>query len=912
MSYSTASIRRSTATVSLLCVLVLCGLAASYASTRAGTVINNQASASYRDTQGVRRITMSNVVETLIRQVAAFELNLNQRKPGNAGQEVFFTHTLTNTGNGVDSFNLGVGNSGGDDLNLSNLQIYKDDNRDGLPDSYAPIAISDLLEPGESQSVVIAGVVPATSVEGDIGSFVIKAQSDFDSAVAQSNNDTVVVTSSAVIDISKSISALEGSSPGGPFTVSIHYSNRSSEAASDVVLIDALPQGMNYIPGSGRWSEIGSVALTDTDPADSQSGIRYCAYDTSCTGLPEADADTDSTSANQVTAVIENVSAGQQGYVTFDVSIASGLDAGVLFNTAELEYQTSATLIGRIVSNTVPFEISTGSIVVINGSNTSATDGVDEPAEVFESVFGASSNLPECQSADSDPDGDGFGNENGAQCFVPNLQAGNTVYFSNTVWNLGNATDSFDITTVGSTFPQGTLIQLLQSDGQTRLLDTDGNAVADTGPILPGGSYEIVLQVVLPAGVTGDNGGVPFGVTSVATSVSDASVSNAMLNLLHNVTAAMVDITNNAQLSDPLSLGIGTGPEQNAVTSVNANPGDTVLFDLFINNTSEFALEFNLDTSIHSDFSSVELPDQWQVRFALPDNTAVNGTGVIAPNEFVHVVARVTVPDNAVPSTTSLYFRASNERYAIEDIKHDQVVVNLQQSLLLGINQEGQTQAGSSHVYNHTLANTGNSEVSNISLAVTDSLAAEGWSSAVYEDTNSDGSLDSSDQLVSLIDLQAGETKTLFVKVYAPGTAAGGVLNKTELSATWGSDVLIVTDVTQVGSAEITVVKEQALDIGCDGVLDSSYSSSVFSVEPGNNCISYRLTAINAGSQNVMNVVVADATPTFTSYAGSASCNQSNCSVAEPSIGGEGEIAASLPLLLAGDRVVVEFMVKVD
>ena len=95
-----------------------------------------------------------------------------------------------------------------------------------------------------------------------------------------------------------------------------------------------------------------------------------------------------------------------------------------------------------------------------------------------------------------------------------------------------------------------------------------------------------------------------------------------------------------------------------------------------------------------------------------------------------------------------------------------------------------------------------------------------------------------------------------FVKVFAPGTAADGVSNLTELSAVWGSEVLTVTDITQVSSAEITVVKEQALDNGCDGILDSAYSRSVFTVEPGNNCIRYRLTAINAGTGNVMNVVV--------------------------------------------------------
>jgi len=877
----------------------------------AGTVIVNQASASYRDTLGVRRIATSNVVETLIQQVAAFELNRDQSKPGVAGQEILFTHSLINTGNGTDSFQIDVYNEPGD-FNLTNLKVYKDSDHDGQPDSYTPVSFSDLLEPGESQSFVISGVVPANVTAGDIGLVTMKSRSVFDNNLSISNSDTVVVTDSAVVELSKSINALEGASPDGPFTVTIYYRNSSTVTADQVALIDALPQGMNYIPGSGRWSESGSTVLTDANPADSQSGIQYCAYDSSCQGLPEADADTDSLSTNQVTAVIDTVAAGQAGSITFEVSITGGLPASVLFNTAETEYSANGVLNARIMSNTVPFEINAGAAVVTNGSNAISVDGTNEPSEVFDSVFGAGSNLPVCTLPNADPDGDGYGWENSAQCIVPNLQAGNTVYFKNTIWNLGNASDSFDITTVASSFPQGTVIRVLQTDGQTPLLDTDGNAIADTGPLLPGSSYEMVLQVILPAGVTGDNGGVPFSVTTVATSVVDSSASNTMLNLLHNITAAMVDITNNAALNDPLSVGAGAGPEATPVSSLTVAPGETTQFDLYINNTSAFALEYNLAASIHNDFSSIELPPQWQVQFVLSDNSVVNGTGVIEPGGFAHVIARVTVPLQSVPSATSLYFRASNERYAIEDIKHDEIVIALQQSLLLGINQEGQTQAGGSHVYNHTLANTGNAAVNNIALSVTDSLVADGWNSILYEDTDGDGTLGAADQIISVTDLQAGETKTLFVKVFAPGTAADGVLNLTEVNVVWGAEVLSVTDVTHVSSGEISVYKEQALDNGCDGVLDSAYSSSMFSVEPGNNCISYRLTATNAGSESVLNVVVADATPTFTSYVGSAACYQTNCTVVEPAVGGEGDIVASLPELVAGDTVVVEFMVRVD
>ncbi len=900
--------------LAMLVVLVFCSLVAtaSIAATKAGTVIVNQASASYRDTQGVRRIATSNVVETVIQQVAAFELTSNQSKPGAAGQKLYFTHTLINTGNGPDSFALAAVNGAADSYDLNNIVIYKDDDRDGLPDAYLPISTSYLLEPGESQSIVISGGIPVGTANGAAALVEVTAYSLFNNAVTALNTDTVTVTDSAVIELTKSISSLQGASPGGPFTVTINYRNTSTVDATDVTLIDALPQGMTYLPASGRWSESGIVVLTDADPNDAQLGLRYCAYDSSCTALPEANTDSDALSSNQVTAIIANVAAGGSGYVEFQVSVDSGLLSSVLFNVAEIEYTTAGALIGRINSNPVPFKVMQGAAVVINGSNVTSVDGADEPREILDSVFGAGSNLPECQLSNPDPDGDGYGWENSAQCIVLNLQSGNSVYFKNTVWNLGNATDTFDITTAISTFPAGTLFSVLQSDGQTPLLDTTGNGIVDTGPLAVGASYEIVLQVVLPAGTTGNNSGAFFDVSTIASSTDNAGVSNAMLNRLRNITAGSIDITNVAEVGSAQAIGVGTGPEAAPVSSVSVAPGETAVVDLYINNTSDFPMDFDLSASVYSDFSSIELPAQWQLQFSLTDNSVVTSTGVVAPGEYVLVQASLTVPAQATPLAVSIYFKAENDRYTVTDIKHDQVIVTGQESVLLGINQEAQTQAGGSHVYSHSLVNSGNTDVNNIALTVTDSLASEGWSSLIYEDIDGDGVLSAADVTVSVTQLFAGESKTLFVKVFAPGTAVDSQFNFSQLSATWGAESLSVTDITNISSGELSVTKEQALDNGCDGILDSGYTMSAFSVEPGNNCVRYRLTAINSGSQAVLNVVVADATPTFTSYYGGAGCSQLNCTLAEPLTGAQGDIVASLPTLAAGASVVVEFMVRID
>ena len=136
----------------------------------------------------------------------------------------------------------------------------------------------------------------------------------------------------------------------------------------------------------------------------------------------------------------------------------------------------------------------------------------------------------------------------------------------------------------------------------------------------------------------------------------------------------------------------------------------------------------------------------------------------------------------------------------------------------------------------------------------------------LYEDTDNNGVFGSADQQISTASLVAGESRVLFVRVFVPATASGGSSNSTELTVSSATETLLVTDITNVSSGNITVLKEQALDNQCDGVLDSGYSSNTFSVEPGNNCVRYRLIATNVGSESVVNVVVADATPTFTSY----------------------------------------------
>lgn len=78
----------------------------------AGTSIGNQAAATYVDGSNVTRTVTSNIVSTIVQQVAALTLQQDLSKTVTAGSQVSYPVTLTNTGNGSDSYALSSSMSG--------------------------------------------------------------------------------------------------------------------------------------------------------------------------------------------------------------------------------------------------------------------------------------------------------------------------------------------------------------------------------------------------------------------------------------------------------------------------------------------------------------------------------------------------------------------------------------------------------------------------------------------------------------------------------------------------------------------------------------------------------------------------------------------------------------------------------
>ena len=229
--------------LSALALLAAVGIAVAVAPP-ANSVIGNQATASYTDSTGASRTTNSNVVQTIVAQVNAFTLSTSQTKSVAPGGTVYFPHTITNTGNGADTYSLLVADSAASAANgvpsvlctqgtpaapqsasggACNVFIYPDADGNGIPDSNVFLTGAALTPSvagaGGTYKFVVAQqwpatitsqptipealIVTATSQGGTNGSAAA-------SPAAVTNTDTITLTTSAVINVTKTLSKSTG------------------------------------------------------------------------------------------------------------------------------------------------------------------------------------------------------------------------------------------------------------------------------------------------------------------------------------------------------------------------------------------------------------------------------------------------------------------------------------------------------------------------------------------------------------------------------------------------------------------------------------------------------------------------------------------------------------------------------
>ncbi len=787
---------------------------------RAGTSIGNKASATYTDNANVSRSTLSNTVSTLVTQVPAVDLTDPRSVRAYPSAPINFAHTVQNTGNGPDSFNLTAVYGSG--TNVSPIAIYADANGDGIADSNTPITRTPTLQPGESFNFVVTGRIPDTAVQNDTGTVTVTATSVANSGANDINTDTVTVSTNANIVLRKAVSKDTGAPDGTTqYTYTLSYVNNSQFTAGSTVVTDTIPTPLTYVAGSGVWQgstltdATGNTDATITNADGSTSTMQY------------------SVTGQNLTATISRVPPGQ-GVISFKFTVPSGSAPGVARNTANIAYDDDnvpGTAAINDKSNTVPFTISPVTSFTFVGPN---------PAT------------------------------------VPAPAQGGTVSFNNVLTNNGTGPDTFDITLVAPTtgaFPAGTTFQLFKSDGKTPLLDTNGNNTPDTGPVVGnGGTYTVIMKALLPSSATGG----PFTMNKVATSAINGTTQTAV-DTSPAVTAATMELTNRDPNTNAV-LGAGALAPANAPTlPLTGAPGTTQRFPLRVANggptgtTDSFALSVSTLRPGDAAYPGA-LPAGYTVVFRdATTNQVITSVDNLAGQGFRDIYADVLIPTTARGGdSTDLYFRAASPTTNAFDDIFDRISVTTARSISVKDNNSGQVAPGGSVTYLHTVTNTGNIVESNINVAR--SGDANGFSSVAYYDANNNGILDASEQNTPItvlpIPLNPGQSAGVFIKVFGPAqsTQVGGV-NTTTITASLDGDLTTAgyqaggpsgsaQDATTLVLGDVKLDKLQSLD----GV---TYVRSNLNAAPGAT-IYYRIIVTNTGTADVTSVVVNDSTPAYT------------------------------------------------
>jgi len=839
----------------------------------AGTAIGNQASVTYTDSSGTSHTVTSNTVQTVVQQVAALTLTANGTKTSSIGSTVYYPHTLTNTGNGSDTFALTAVNAAGAAYAMTGVTLYAD-NGSGTPTGPA-ITSTGALAAGAAFKFIVAATVPTTATSGQSNSLTVTGTSAFSNAQTATDTDTTTVTSNAVINVTKAVSAGGGATGSGPYTYTLTYTNTGNSTATGVKLTDAIPAGLTEVANSGLWSVTGTTALTDAK-ATYGTAPNQITYDYGVTV------------AGTVTATLSNVAPGQSGTISFKVSVAATAPPGTINNTAAVSYNDGSGTTVTGTSNTVPFSVTQSAALTITGAT------------------------------------------------VASASPGSTVTFPNVIKNTGSGTDTFNITLSAGNFPAGTSFVLYKSDGATPLVDTNGDGIPDTGPVAATASYTVVVKAVLPANASG-TGPFTVNKTATSTVTPSVSATTAdTLTAITTVTTQLTNNAplGGAGVkggNGPQATAVVTNTTNPATTTtfiLVANDTSTVAdtYNLGASTVSTFASQ-----SLPTGWTVTFKTDGGAGNCSTTGATITN-TGTVNAGGNLTFCAVVSIPAGYAAGTTTLYFRTLSPASGAQDTITDAVTVNAVRSLTFTPNNTAQTYPGGSVVYSHTLTNTGNvvegnGTVSTITLPVANTQT--GWTAVEYYDINGTGVFAANDPVIPAAGLHAvlpaglapGQSITIFDKVTSPSGAIVGIVDTTTVTATTTNGSYTstapaaapATDSTTVIAGNVTLIKAQGLDATCSGTPTGGYSQGTVSTGavPG-ACIDYQITVTNVGSVNATAVTVSDATPAYTTLSTAPATTVGTITAPTPAVGAAGTVTATVGTLTPGQSALLTFGVKIQ
>lgn len=915
----------------------------------ANSSIGNIATASYTDASGKPQTVQSNQVSTIVAQTGSLALTNDNTKSTAVGNTVYMPHTLTNLGNGTDTFTITVTDNVAPNA-FSSIAVYPDASGTGVPSSTTPLCSSagptlctagftQLLTANGNFNFVVAYQVPGTAstpaTPFDTAS--VKAVPATGTGIpyspaSVSRLDTVNLTTGAAFSATKALATpavsppsnawppvvtsgkasaascptawpvADSTSPLCTYTVyTISYQNNGAAVGAFSVK-DVIPSGMTYVTGSAVWSGNGGVAMADGSTlaqTGSGSNVIKSSYDST---------------GKVFEAVVPIVNPNVSGTISFVVLINSSAAVGQSTTTNIADFFSTSCDLSQTISTSN-----------CGGTTTPGSHTNPSPFPITQTYGVVAANV-----ASTTPDTAAPPPQSGIDLVVqPTVSPGGSVSFTDYIVNTGNGFDTFNLTIpiANSSFPVGTSFQFFRADGVTPLLDSNGDGIPDTGPVVPGvgNAVAVVVKATIPASTAIGTG--PFYALTTATSVGNGAaiptVLDSVWNEVQRVVAAVVkvDLTNTADGNRTIVNGVvgaansctagvdcdlGTGPSSGPTDKESTTPGTGVLFPLFVKNNDASSTSYNL--------TAPGLPVGWTVKFVAQGGTcaspAITQPVTVASGAQTEVMACVTPPTGTPVGTTNVFIKVTSASDpGVTDTITDAVVVNppVLRSITLTPGTSSNTiDAGGTVVQPATLGNSGNQNCGvtngfNVTATLDATSAAAGWTAVVYydkaplttigsEDTqlgaptvSGAGNLSSS-VASGFIPLVPGANIPLLVKFFAPSNAVNGYVATATLTVADRNPVVAEQCPSQssqftmkVSSGLLRVQKLQANDPTCTGGIgfaDSAFTVSQLNVHPG-ECLVYRIVATNEGSGPVTSVVINDTAAAFTTYqstAGASTC----------------------------------------
>lgn len=281
--------------------------------TAAGTTISNTATATYTDAGGNPASVPSNRVDIRVDEI--LDVTVVSSDPGDVAAlpgatNQVLTFTVTNTGNGSETFRLSPVNAiGGDAFDPTTTSLVIDSNGNGVYDAgvdtiYNAGSNDPVLAPDTSVRVFVLSTVPAAATNGQRGqtdltataitgsgtpgtSFAGLGQGGSDAVVgtttALGRDDGFYIVNAATVAFVKSATVLDpfgGSKPvpGAIITYTLVATVSGSGSLANLAAGDPIPASTTYVPGSITSQATPITDLTDADAGEfaaSRVSVRF-------------------------------------------------------------------------------------------------------------------------------------------------------------------------------------------------------------------------------------------------------------------------------------------------------------------------------------------------------------------------------------------------------------------------------------------------------------------------------------------------------------------------------------------------------------------------------------------------------------------------------------------------------------